>query len=107
MKNLLGQNNTSGGGTTSQSISPATTPQHALQQQTPSSSGGGVPWVMLTSGTAMPSNVHVMSMPMSSSQQPTPSPITSTTGNSVPVQSQAGKRLVKQHTRWMLMMDLL
>lgn len=100
MKNLLGQNNTSGGGTTSQPISPATTPQHALQQQqTPSSSGaGGVPWGMPTSGTAMPSNVHVMSMPMSSSQQPTPSPITSTTGNSVPVQSQAGKRLVKQDT---------
>ncbi|CDH52823.1 hypothetical protein RO3G_15633 [Lichtheimia corymbifera JMRC:FSU:9682] len=90
--NLLGQGNTSGG-TNSQPISPATTPQHAIQQQqqqTPSSSGsGGVPWVMPTSGSAaMPSNVHVMSMSMPSSQQPTPSPITSTAGNSVPVQSQ-------------------
>lgn len=99
VKNLLGQGNTSGG-TNSQPISPATTPQHAIQQQqqqqTPSSSGsGGVPWVMPTSGgsaAAMPSNVHVMSMSMPSSQQPTPSPvITSTAGNSVPVQSQPRK----------------
>ena len=99
VKNLLGQGNTSGGGTTSQPISPATTPQHAMQQTpTGSNSGGaGVPWVMPTSG-AMPSNVHVMSMSMPSSQQTTPSPITSTAGNSVPVQSQAGKCFCFIHT---------